>query len=182
MPQNIQIVRCTDPSFEENSLKAVAQYKFRPATTQEGQPIAVTIHVEVSFRLYGFRGEKHQAMPIRFEFSAPPGSTSSEPDAGGVYPLSKSATPPSVVKFSDKEYGDAAFAFSGKSACDMLITISTKGKASDPQVIHCESPALERAAIDSLLRTKYLPGSLNGKAVPMRASIHLEYGDVPPKP
>jgi hypothetical protein len=69
----------------------------------------------------------------------------------------------------------------GNSACDIVITISPKGKASDPQVTHCGNSYLEKPAVQSLLKSKYKPGQVNGRPVPMRASIHLEYGETPTK-
>jgi len=48
-------------------------------------------------------------------------------------------------------------------------------------VTNCVRPALEKPAIESLLKSKYKPGMVNGNAVPMRASIHLEYGGDTPK-
>jgi hypothetical protein len=57
-----------------------------------------------------------------------------------------------------------------------------KGKATDPQVTHCERPELEKPAVESLLKSQYEPGIVNGIEVPMRASIHLDYGDSPSKP
>jgi hypothetical protein len=87
-----------------------------------------------------------------------------------------------MTSFVDEGYGDNAFMDAGKSACDIVLTISDKGKPSDPQVIHCERPALEKLAVQSLLKSHYKPGKMNGKAVPIRASVHLEYADAPTKP
>ncbi len=42
-PQNVHIVHCTDLSFEPTSLDAAKQYKFKPAATKEGKPVAVTV-------------------------------------------------------------------------------------------------------------------------------------------
>ena len=205
-PQNIHIIHCTDPSFEETSLEAVKQYKFKPATTQEGKPVPVTIplvhryHVSkysLSLRLL-FKWpvssvipdkrlyldhhpsmsdvKRALAMPIHYGFIPQRGGTS-VPDSDGVYPLTRSVTGPRVIKFSDEGYGGMAFAHEGHNVCEVVLTISEKGKANDPQVTHCERPELEEPAIKSLLKSEYEPGFVNGKAVPMRASIHLEYGD-----
>jgi TonB family protein len=177
-PQNARIIHCTDSSFEESSLDAVKQYRFNPAATQEGKPIPVMIHVEIHYHL----DRNNSNSPIRLGFSSPPGMISADPSANGVYPFTKFLTSPSMTRFSDEGYGPAAIAARGKGGCDIVLTINAKGKASDPVVIHCETPALEKPAVDSLLRSKYKPGSVNGKAVAIRASVHLEYNDVPPKP
>jgi TonB family protein len=183
MPQNIKVDRCTDPSFEASSLDAVEQYRFKPATTQEGKPVPVRVDVEINYRLYGgvFKHSKVGQTQISCTFKTPPGIKSSEPDADGVYPFTETVTSPTLTKFSDEGYGDEAFRIDGKGACDILLTISAKGIASDPQLIHCERHVIEKPAIQSLLNSKYKPGSMNGRAVPIRASIHLEYGGVSPK-
>lgn len=45
-----QVIRADDPSFGENSLEAVRRWRFEPAM-RDGQPVAVRVQVETSFRL-----------------------------------------------------------------------------------------------------------------------------------
>jgi TonB family protein len=159
-PQNVHIVHCTDPSFEETSLEAVKQYKFKPASTQEGNPVPVTVplllryHVvkySLSLRLLinlpvipdkRLRLDRHMgkteadqevSKPIRSAF-IPQRGGAFEPDSDGVYPLTRSVTGPRVIKFSDNEYGRIAFAHEGNSVCEVVLTVDAKGKVSDPQV------------------------------------------------
>jgi TonB family protein len=207
-PQNIHIVHCTDSSFEQTSLDAVKQYKFKPATTQEGTPIAVmtplihryhVVKYSLSLRLIinlpvipdkrlsldrhmsKTEADREMSKPIRYGFIPQEGGVSN-PDSNGIYPLTRNVTGPRVIKFSDEGYGRMAFVHEGNSACDLVLTISAKGKASDPQVTHCDRPELEKPAVESLLKSQYKLGMVRGKGVPMRASIHLDYGDSPAKP
>lgn len=177
IPQDINVFRCTDPSFEEPSLDAVGQYRFKPAMTQDGKPVPVKISIEIRYHI---DPGSDPPTPIRYKFSAPPGTTTSGPGPDGVYPLTQQATPPTMIKFTDEGYGEIAFPAEGNSVCDIVYTINAKGKASDPQVIHCERPTLQKPAMLSLLKSHYKPGKVNGKAVPMRASIHLELADLSP--
>jgi hypothetical protein len=188
-PQNLRIIHCTDSSFEESSLDAVAKYRFRPATTQEGKPVPVKLSVEINYHLYSFPIERKSSKtqidheiskPIRYSFLPQRGGPSN-PDSSGVYPLTRSVTGPRVIKFPDEGYGRIAFVHEGNSTCEIVLTISVKGKASDPQVTHCERPELEEPAVESLLKSEYTPGKVNGEAVPMRASLHLEYGGDSPQ-
>ncbi|MGD0831733.1 MAG: energy transducer TonB, partial [Terracidiphilus sp.] len=179
IPQDIRIIRCSDSDFAKYYLDYLTEYRYKPATTLEGKPIVGIVTERVSMQ---FSGGVNPKNIIRLVFSSPPGMNSSDPDANGVYPLTKAAVFPSMIQFSDNGYGDRAFAFTGNSPCDIVLTINAKGKASDPQVLRCYSPALEKPAVDSLLKSKYKPGSVNGKAVAIRASVHLEYGDIPAKP
>jgi hypothetical protein len=178
IPNNIKIIRCSDSEFAKYYVDLVSQFRYKPATTLDGKPIAVKTTERVDFR---FNGDVYPGDVVRLGFGTPPGVLSPEPDANGVYPLTKKATPPTLVKFSSKDYGDVAFMNTGSSPCDIVLTISEKGKASEPVVTYCERPLLEKPAIDSLLKSTYKPGRVNGKAVAMRASVHLEYGDVPAK-
>lgn len=176
MPQDIQLVRSTNPVFGKFCLDVIAKSRFSPATTQDGKAVSVKTSSVQSVKI---EGALDPAMPIRYAFRTPSGITSSEPGADGVYPFTKLATPPSITKFSDQGYGDLAFSFVGNSVCTVALTISAKGKPSDPQVIHCERPNLEEPAVKSLLKSQFKPGKVNGKAVPMRASIQIELGDFP---
>jgi Gram-negative bacterial TonB protein C-terminal len=180
MPQEIKPVRCSDPSFAKGSVASVAIYRFKPATTEDGHPVDYHLSVEIDFRRKDFFD---LAPPIRHVLSSPPGVTSSDPGADGGYPLTSLAAPPRMTRFVDEGYGDAAFnSPDGSGSCDILLTISATGKASNPHVTHCERAELEEPAVKSLLKSVYKPGNVNGKAVPIRASIHLEYGDDPPQP
>jgi TonB family protein len=173
MPQNIRLVRCSDPVFEKNSLDAVKQYRYKPATTHDGKPVSVEVPVEMNFQMVNGR---NPTWPIHYRISSPPGITSPDPDAAGIYPLTKLADPPILTKFSSMNYGSTAFQFLGNGSCDIVLTISEKGKPYDAYVTECEQKVLENPAVESLLDSQYKPGIVNGKAVPMRVSIHLEYG------
>lgn len=174
MPANIHVIRCSDMVFAKPSLDSTAKYTFKPATTADGKPVAVKIYIEISFRMDGAR---EIVDPIRCGFATPPGTLSSAPDANGVYPLTKSMTAPSMTKFIDDGYGAEAFAFEGKSPCEILLTINAKGKPSNPMVSHCDRDGLEKGAKASLLASHYKAATINGKGVPVRALVHLEYGE-----
>jgi periplasmic protein TonB len=50
-PHNIRIQRSLGMGLDEKALAAVSTWRFQPATL-DGQPVAVEVNVEVSFRLY----------------------------------------------------------------------------------------------------------------------------------
>jgi hypothetical protein len=89
--------------------------------------------------------------------------------------LNGNMTPPEMSRFSDEGFGDAAFPFPDGTFCDVVLTISAKGKPSDPSVTRCEKAILEKPAVASLLKSQYKPGRVNGKRVAVRTSIHLEF-------
>jgi TonB family protein len=181
LPQEVKLVHCTNPIFENSSLSAASKYRFRAATTKDGKPVSSTISVEISYRLNN--SNNPIPIPVRWGFGSPPGITTVDPGVDGVYPLTRKAVPPTITRFFDSGYGNAAFLSpKGNGACNIVLTISTKGKATDPKITDCVRPALEKPAVESLLKSKYTPGSMNGALVPMRVSIHLEYGDSSAQP
>jgi TonB family protein len=51
MPRNIQIVRPLGMGLDQKAIEAVKAYRFKPAM-KDGAPVAVHVHIEISFRLY----------------------------------------------------------------------------------------------------------------------------------
>jgi TonB family protein len=51
MPQNVRIVKPLDYGLSEKAIEAVSKYRFKPAM-KDGQPVPVTVNVEVNFWLY----------------------------------------------------------------------------------------------------------------------------------
>lgn len=49
-PRGVQVERGLEPGLDEEAVKAVRQWKFRPAE-QDGRPVRVNVHVEVTFSL-----------------------------------------------------------------------------------------------------------------------------------
>jgi TonB family protein len=48
MPQDVHVVRSLQQDFDENAMKAVREYRFKPAM-KAGEPVAVSLKVEVKF-------------------------------------------------------------------------------------------------------------------------------------
>jgi TonB family protein len=51
IPQNVHLVRSLQPDLDRNAILAVMKYRFKPAS-KNGVPVAVSLFVEVAFRLY----------------------------------------------------------------------------------------------------------------------------------
>jgi TonB family protein len=50
VPRNLKVQRALGKGLDENALAAVQQWRFQPAT-KDGNPVAVFLTAEVSFRL-----------------------------------------------------------------------------------------------------------------------------------
>lgn len=173
MPQEIKVVRCTDSIFVSKSVDAVKKYRFKPAIDANGQPVEATIRVAVHFMVIGGHGADVQ---VSYAVRTPPGVISAEPDSSGVYPLIGSVAAPELIKFIDDGYGMAAFWAPANGSCDVVLEVDASGKASNAEITQCERPILEKAAMRSLLESHYKAGRMNGTPVPVRVSIHLEFG------
>jgi TonB family protein len=177
-PKDLQVLRCSNPIFEPNTMKTVAQYRFRPATDDKDKPVAVQITIVVNFRFFGVHHQTVGRTPtpqIAYAFSTLPGTTSYDPDANGVYPLGKQMELPEFKTMNDTGYSEAAVMWDNGVSCNIVLTISAKGKPSDPQLLFCDKKNLEKPAVDTLMNSQFKPAKLNGKPVAVRTSIRMVY-------
>ena len=181
-PQEPRIIRCTDNVFGPNSLTAVMQWVFAPATS-EGQPIPFRANVEVRFLRQGGQPSAQIAYPlpqlIHVDFLTPPNITTTTADENGIYQLTKiflaPNTVPSVSAYHGNDFMKLASKLPGKSGCDVLVTIDAKGKASDAQVSRCLNTELEKSALDAILMSHYKPATLNNNPVPVRTLVRIVF-------
>jgi TonB family protein len=50
-PRDVHVIRALGPDFDANAIKAVQQYRFKPAR-RSGEPVAVSVNIEVNFKKY----------------------------------------------------------------------------------------------------------------------------------
>jgi hypothetical protein len=179
IPQNPRIVRCTDPIFAENSLKAVKKYRFMPATTvAANKRVLFTMHIEISYRFGADPNPVHLPRPdIKIGFLVKSGPSQSGPDKTGIYALSHDFDAPNsfpkLLRFANAGFGRAAFSLEDGAGCTATLTIDETGRPTDAQIIKCDDPSLENPALRTLWKSQFSPAILNGKPVPVRAAIHL---------
>lgn len=174
LPQNPTIVRCSNPMFEQNSLDAVRKYRFQPARRiVDGTPAPAKITVEISYAFNGKPGDPPSQ--VRYEIASPPGTTSPGPDAEGIYPLAKEMEMPRMTRWVNRGYSFAAMTGPDGAVCTVLMVLDDKGKPKSAKTQSCDSPSLVEPAEESLMKSKFTPARLNGKAVPVRFIIKLVY-------
>jgi TonB family protein len=49
--RDVQITQSLERSLDQQAIAALAKWKFEPAT-KDGEPVAVRLEIEMSFRLY----------------------------------------------------------------------------------------------------------------------------------
>ena len=179
LPQNARVLRCSDPIFADSSLAVVKNYRFKPATTvQENKTVLFKMNIEVSYRFGPNRGPISLPRPhIKLDFLLPSQPARPEPDSAGTYTLSHVFDPPNALprlqRFVGVGFGRTAFSLDDGAGCIAAIDIDETGQPTDVKITECDDPSLEEPARRSLLRSQFFPAILNGKAVPVRASVHL---------
>jgi TonB family protein len=176
-PVKPEIIQCTDTILANNSLAAVARYKFKPAQTVDGKAVQVKIVIEISFKTYN-SGIRAPSPLIRVAFNSPPATISTEP-VNGVYPITRKFlapnTLPELAEFKDEGFGRAADSLRTGVACDVVLTIDALGKPSNALLTGCDNKSLAKPAVKSLLKSKFKPAKLDGAAVAVRTSVHLVF-------
>ncbi len=143
-PQNPHVVRCTDPIFAGNSLNAVRNYKFNPATTvHDNKPVLFRMQIEISYRFGPNRDPIPLLRPhIKLDFLLPSQAAPSEPDSAGTYTLSHVFDPPNSLprlqRFVGVGFGRAAFSLDDGAGCVVALTIDENGLPSDAQITKCD--------------------------------------------
>jgi TonB family protein len=174
-PQNPRVVRCTDAVFADNSLAAVMKYRFAPARkADDGRAVPAKITVEINFSFAG-RANADPPATIEYAFYPPPRITTTNPDADGVYPLSKRLEQPKMVDLVSQGFAEAALPLAHGTACDLTVVLDAKGKPQSATVSSCDQPALGKPAVESIMKSKFKPAKLNGSAVAVRLRVRLTY-------
>ena len=179
LPQNVRVVRCTDPMFAENSLHAVKKYRFHPATTVAGNiPVLFSTHIEVTYMFSRNRDAIPLPRPrIKLDFVLPSEPPPSEPDSTGTYTLSHAFDPPNSLPRLQRWVGvgfrHSAFTLEDGTGCTAALTLDDIGRPTDVQITKCDDHILEEPVLRSLWNSQFSPAMLNGKTVPVRASVRL---------
>jgi hypothetical protein len=179
-PQNVKLVRCTDGIFSKNAEEAVRKYRFRPATTLDGKPVSVIIHIDVDFHLGG--GALPPRVRLGWGLASPPGASTAGPDASGVYPLLKSMEAPKLTGLKVRGFEGMATWLPENANCDTILTVDPKGKVIDAQTLRCDEKSMEKAALETLKASKFSPGAVNGNPVPVRMLVRLVFQGIDPQP
>lgn len=176
-PQNLQLLRCSDPVFAQNSIDAAKRYRFKPARTlADDSPVAVIVTIEINFLFpYSNTGKTPPSPLVQVSFFASSDPNPGTPDAKGIYLLSKAFGVPKMTRFVGKGFVRAAQPFPDGVGCEAVLTLDANGQPTDAQVTKCDDPSLEESAAASLLASQYTPATLNGTSVPVRANVHLTY-------
>ena len=153
---DIRVVQPLFPSLDEEAVKKVKQWRFRPGT-KDGQPVAVLVEIEHAFTMGGKRrGLGRIYVPGEHGVSAP----RRHREVKGVYPEMSLGTAPA-----------------GASVMVELV-VRPDGTVANPKVTRRVAPELAAAALEAVRQWRFYPGWKDGKPVSTRVTVEVRF-DVP---
>jgi len=166
---NARVVRSV-PLLEAAAVAAVRQWEFTP-TVIDGRAVPVIMTVTVSFPAQGVTPSPSQPPP-----PSAPGTPTIQPVRIG-----NGVPPPKVTKRVNASYTAEAMRAGVQGMVSIEVTIDPQGKVSDAKVAR-SIPLLDASAVAAARQWEFTPTIIDGKAVPVIATIELSFNMAPPPP
>jgi TonB family protein len=165
---NTRVVRSV-PLLDAAAVAAVRQWEFTP-TVLDGRAVPVIMTVAVNFPAQG-------AAP------SPPLPPPSVPGASTMQPvrIGNGVPPPTVTKRVNAAYTAEAMRAGVQGMVAIEVTIDPQGKVSDAKVAR-SIPLLDASAVAAARQWEFTPTIIDGKPVPVIATIELSFNMAPPPP
>jgi TonB family protein len=167
---NARVVRSI-PLLDAAAVAAVRQWEFTP-TVIDGRAVPVIMTVTANFT-------------VPDAPSTPPSSSSSAPralapDTSAIPPvrLGGGVAAPNVTKRVNASYSAEAIRAGVQGAVAVDVTIDPLGKVSDAKVVR-SIPLLDAAAVAAARQWEFTPTLIDGKPVPVIATIELTFSLAP---
>jgi TonB family protein len=144
---DVTITRSLDLDADEEAIRAVKQWRFRPATL-DGKPVGVAVSIELTF--------------------GPAASPS-------VYRIQDGVTQPIVIKQVKAIYPDDARQTGTTGAVMLEGVVRIDGTISGIIVKKSVDPTVDDAAIAALSQWEFKPGELDGRPVPVIVQIEMRF-------
>ena len=161
-----RVVRSVPP-LDAAAVAAVRQWEFTP-TVIDGRAVPVVMTVAVNFPAQGVMPSPSLAPP-----SASGTSTVQPVRIGNGVP------PPTVTKRVNASYTAEAMRAGVQGMVAIEVTIDPQGKVSDAKVAR-SIPLLDASAVAAARQWEFTPTIIDGKSVPVIATIELSFNMAPP--
>jgi TonB family protein len=149
----IRVVRPLFPSLDEEAVRKVKRWRFRPGT-KDGQPVAVLVESEHAFTMGGKRRSVGRVyVPGEQGVTAP----RVHREVKAVYPASL-GTPPTAAPVA------------------VEVIVRPDGTVASPKVAKRVAPALAAAALEAVRQWRFSPGWKDGKPVSTRVTVEVSFG------
>lgn len=142
------------PLLVEAAVEAVRQWRYRP-TLVDGEPAEVITEVVVTF---------------------PPGERLAEFEGTPrVFRIADGVTPPQLLSKVEPEYTPEAKEAKLEGTVVLTCVIGADGQPRDIQVVKWLGLGLDQKAVEALERWRFRPGFKDGRAVPVEATIEMNF-------
>jgi TonB family protein len=153
-----QVVKSLHPSLNEEALRAVAEWRFKPGT-KDGMAVAVRVEIEMSFSL------QDPEEPFR-------GPAVDSPD---VFRPGSGVTEPKLVRDVKPDYAVNAMRERAQGMVKMKCVVLPDGTVGDVKVTRGVHPDLDRTSVRTLRRWTFTPGMKDGVAVPVQIDVDMSF-------
>jgi TonB family protein len=92
-----------------------------------------------------------------------------------IYKVGPGIVPPKVLERTEPQYTDEARAAKLQGKVVLTIVVGTDQRAHDIKITKSLDPGLDASAIRSITTWKFQPGTKNGKPVPVRANVQVNF-------
>jgi len=175
---DIKVAKSLHPTLDAAAVNAAGGWVFQPGT-KDGVPVRVRITLEVEFRIPS-RGSQPpgagQPAPSSQTHSA--AEMSDEEFMKGAHKATEPGiTSPKVKETAEAAYTPAAMSAKIQGVVRVEMVVSEDGSVARARVVESLDKlyGLDESALAAALKTKFEPGTLNGKAVPVVTAMTLEF-------
>jgi periplasmic protein TonB len=94
---------------------------------------------------------------------------------GGAYRIGGGVSAPQLLLKVEPEYSEEARKAKYQGVVVLSVVVDENGRARDLKIIRPLGLGLDEKAIEAVMKWKFRPGQLNGKAVPVAATIEVNF-------
>jgi TonB family protein len=153
-----EIVKSLHPSLNEEALRALAEWRFKPGT-KDGIAVPVRVEIEMSFSL------QEPEEPFR-------GPAVDSPE---VFRLGNGVTEPKLVRSFGAHYPPMAARDRAQGMVKMKCVVLPDGTVGDVKVTQRVHPDLDRTSVRTLRQWTFTPGMKDGVAVPVQIDVDMSF-------
>ncbi len=148
-----------------------AEYLFREAIERSGQPVQAMLTFATFLRAQD-RTEEAQAMETRARAAQ---TGDAVPELFGVYRVGNGVAGPAVLSKVDPDYTEEAKVLGLSGMVTLFVEIDPDGMARNVTVTKRLGMGLDDEAVKAVGQWRFRPGTKDGQAVPVRATIEVNF-------
>jgi len=153
---DITVTKSLDPELDQQAIAAAKQWTFKPGT-RDGQPVNVSVALEMTFTLRGAPKTAERAQSQVYK-----------PGKDGV----KS---PVLIKEVKPEYTEDAKSRGVQGRVEVSAVVKADGTVGDVTVTKSLDPDLDQQAVSATKQWRFRPGTKDDKPVDVEVSIELTF-------